>query len=253
MVRLLVLGSCLLVTGALGAAPAGAADPAARAACPGPFPPGTAHCHAEVVGAPRAGPGTPDGYGPEDLWSAYGLALDAGDGLPSGGSAATVAIVGAYHAATAEADLAAYRAQFGLPPCTVAGGCLRRVNQRGDAAPLPVANASWGQEMTLDLEMVSAICPRCRLLLVEADSNLLSDLSGAVATAGDLGATQISNSYGAPEYSSQTFSEPAFDQPGVDITVSSGDNGYGTEYPAASRYVTAVGGTSLVPAGNARG
>jgi subtilase family serine protease len=105
--------------------------------------------------------------------------------------------------------------------------------------------------------MVSAICPNCHILLVEASSNSLANLGAAVNEAGTLGATEISNSYGGNESSSDTspngYDASFFHHPGIAITASSGDNGYGVEYPAASQYVTAVGGTSLTPASNARG
>ena len=65
-------------------------------------------------------------------------------------------------------------------------------------------------------------------------------------TAVALGANVVSNSYGGGEYSSEVQDAVTYyDHPGVAITVSSGDAGYGVEFPAASPFVTAVGGTSL--------
>lgn len=192
-------------------------------------------------------PGNPPGYGPADLQSAYGLPSS------TAGAGQTVAIVDAYDDVTAENDLAVYRAQFGLAPCTTANGCFKKVNQTGGSTP-PSANASWGQEISLDLDMVSAICPNCHILLVESNSASYVDLGTAVNTAASLGANAISNSYGGSESSAETTTYDAYyNHPGHAITVSSGDNGYGVEYPAASRYVTAVGGTSLSRASNARG
>jgi subtilase family serine protease len=105
---------------------------------------------------------------------------------------------------------------------------------------------SWSQEISLDLDMVSEICPNCHILLVEARSNGLTDLGTAVNEAVKLGATQVSNSYGASEYPTETSDQTSYyNHPGVAITASSGDSGYGVEFPAASRYVTAVGGTTL--------
>jgi len=98
--------------------------------------------------------------------------------------------------------------------------------------------------------MVSAICPNCHILLVEASSNSFANLSTAVDTAARLGANAISNSYGGSEYSSETSDQTHYNHPGIAITVSSGDNGYGVEFPAASQYVTAVGGTSLKRSGS---
>ncbi len=94
--------------------------------------------------------------------------------------------------------------------------------------------------------MVSAACPNCKILLVEATSASDPDLGAAVNTAAQLGANAISNSYGGSESSEITSEESAyFDHPGVFITASTGDDGFGTEYPASSAHVTAVGGTSL--------
>ncbi|HYT40138.1 MAG TPA: S8 family serine peptidase, partial [Acidimicrobiia bacterium] len=138
-------------------------------------------------------------------------------------------------------------AQFGLPACTTDNGCFRKVDQRGGSA-YPRGDVGWGQEIALDLDMVSAVCPACNILLVEADSNSFANLTAAVDRAATMGATVISNSYGGSEFSTETTWESHYNHPGVAITVSSGDNGYGVEFPAASRYVTAVGGTRLTRA-----
>ena len=162
-------------------------------------------------------------------------------------------IVDAYDDPNAESDLGVYRSQFGLAACTTANGCFRKVNQSGGTR-YPRANGGWAQEISLDLDMVSAICPNCHILLVEASSNSLSNLGTAVNEAAALGATEISNSYGGGESSSDTsYDTSYYNHPGIAITASSGDNGYGVEYPAASQYVTAVGGTTLTRASNSRG
>ena len=101
--------------------------------------------------------------------------------------------------------------------------------------------------------MASAICPGCKLLLIEANSNSLDDLSTAVATAGQLGAHAISNSYGAAEHRLHAPYEQRYNIPGVAVTVSTGDSGYGVSFPASSPHVVAVGGTSLTRASNSRG
>ena len=129
------------------------------------------------------------GYGPPNLQAAYNLPST------TNGSGQTVAIVDAYNDPEAASDLATYRSYFGLPPCTTASGCLRIVDQNG-GSKLPKNNGGWSQEISLDLDMVSAICPNCHILLVEASSASLSDLGTAVDTAASLGATEISNSYG---------------------------------------------------------
>src|SRR5262249_5708626 len=133
---------------------------------------------------------------------------------------------------------------FGLAPCTTANGCFRKVDQNG-GTNYPRADKGWAQEISLDLDMVSAICPNCNILLVEANSNSFVNLAAAVDTAASLGANAISNSYGGSEFAGEVSYEAHFNHPGVAITVSSGDSGFGVEFPAASQYVTAVGCTTL--------
>jgi hypothetical protein len=205
-----------------------------------------ARCHAIArLGADGAvsAAATPSGFGPADLRSAYGL--------PSGGSGMTVAIVDAYGYPNAESDLAVYRSQYGLPPCTTANGCFRKVNQTGGTS-YPKSDSGWSTEQALDVDMVSAICPSCKILLVEATSATNANLEAAVATAVRLGANAVSNSYGGGE-PSNAATDQGYNFPGVAITASSGDNGYGVEFPASSPYVTAVGGTHLVKDSSARG
>jgi subtilase family serine protease len=201
----------------------------------------------DAQGAPLATSG-PSGYWPADIQSAYKL------GAPSGspGSAQTIAIVDAYDDPTAESDLGVYRSRFGLGACTTANGCFRKVDQNGGGA-YPRRDAGWAQEISLDVDMASATCPNCKVLLVEAASNRFSDLARAVDTAARLGANAISNSYGGGEYPSEVTDQSHYNHPGVAVTVSSGDNGYGVEFPAASQYVTAVGGTHLVRDTSTRG
>lgn len=195
---------------------------------------------------PHATPhGTPSGYGPSDLRDAYGL--------PSSSTTATVAIVDAYDDPKAEADLAVYRTQYGLPACTTDNGCFRKVNQNGSATPLPAQDTGWAGEISLDTQMVSAVCPSCHILLVEAASNGDTDLFAALDRAVRMGARFVSNSWGDNEDPSQASFDAALDHPGVVITVSTGDDGAGTDYPATSRFVTAVGGTTLRRSSNARG
>lgn len=224
---------------------AAAADTAAppfvtRNACPSVVPP-KATCFAEVVvsGGPAAGPlAAPAGLGPADLSSAYKI--------PAGGSDRVVALVEAYGDPNLEADLATYRSTFGLPACTTAGGCLRIVNQSGDASPLPAPDAGWALETSLDADMVSAVCPACHILVVQADSNGLDQLGSAVDTAVRLGADVVSNSYGTGvEFSGESDLESHYVHPGHPIVVSAGDIGYSVSFPAASPHVTSVGGTTL--------
>jgi subtilase family serine protease len=204
--------------------------------------PKSAHAESDLTAA-----AAPSGYGPASLQAAYNLPSS------SGGSGQTVAIVDAYDDPNAEADLAVYRSQYGLSACTTANGCFKKVNQTGGTS-YPRGDSGWAEEISLDLDMVSAACPNCKILLVEASSATMTNLGTAVNTAVRLGAKYVSNSYGGSESSSDsTYDSSYFNHPGVAITVSSGDNGYGPEYPAASKYVTAVGGTSLKTSSTARG
>ncbi len=212
--------------------------------CPAP-PTGYARCHAILVTGFASS--SPSGYNPADLQSAYKLPSS------TAGSGQTVAIVDAYDDPNAESDLGVYRSQFGLPPCTTANGCFKKVDQNG-GTNYPRANGGWAQEISLDLDMVSAVCPNCHIILVEARTNSLTNLGTAVNEAAKLGANAISNSYGGGEFSSETSYDTSYYQhPGIVVTASAGDSGYGVEYPAASQYVTAVGGTTLTKASNTRG
>src|SRR5712671_2974823 len=130
------------------------------------------------------------GYTPCDLQSAYALPSS------TSGGGQTVAIVDAYDDPTAESDLAVYRATYGLAPCTTANGCFRKVNQTGGTT-YPAANTGWAEEISLDVDMVSAVCPNCKILLVEANSNSVGDLLTAENEAFALGADAISNSWSA--------------------------------------------------------
>jgi subtilase family serine protease len=200
---------------------------------------GQARCLASVntnsVGTPLAQAG-PSGYNPAQLRGVYGF-------TGSGSASQTVAIVDAYNDPNAEKDLAVYRSQFGLPACTKANGCFSQVNQSGGTS-LPASDPGWAEEISLDIDMVSAICPNCHIMLVEATSPTLANLATAVNTAVRLGATEVSNSYGGSE-SGTTGYVSAYNHPGVPITASAGDDGYAVEFPASAPYVTAVGGTSL--------
>ncbi|MEU1596445.1 carboxypeptidase regulatory-like domain-containing protein [Streptomyces sp. NPDC005708] len=196
----------------------------------------------------------PPGFGPADLQSAYNLPA-------SGGGGRTIAIVDAMDDPNAEADLAAYRDKYGLPPCTTVNGCFTKVSQRG-GTDYPAPDQGWAGEISLDLDMVSAAAPDAKILLVEADNPNGDDLGAAVDEAVALGAKYVSNSYGTQydeeesgeDPSETTTSDVHYNHPGVAIVASAGDSGYGVSYPAASQYVTSVGGTSLVKdSGNTRG
>ena len=201
---------------------------------------------ASAHGASAAASALPQGFGPADLHSAYKLPT-------TGGANQTVAIVDAGDDPTAEADLAVYRSTYGLPACTTANGCFHKVNQRGAATPAP-ADQGWGVEIALDLDMVSAACPECHILLVEGDTASFDDLGAAENEAVALGANEVSNSYGGTEGNGIAAYAADYTHPGVAVVASSGDSGYGIPgVPAAFTSVVAVGGTSLTKAANTRG
>ncbi len=187
-----------------------------------------------------------DGYGPSQLQSAYNIASAAA----SNGGNATVAVVDAYDYSTAASDLAAYRSAAGLPAAN-----FTKVNQNGQASPLPSAPPSgddWTVEEALDIDMVSAVCPKCHIVLVEAQDDQGNGLYTAENTAASM-AGYVSNSWGGTDDSSDSTFESNFNHPGKVITASAGDSGYGVIYPATSKYVVSVGGTTLNTSSNSRG
>jgi hypothetical protein len=191
----------------------------------------------------------PGGLTPQNLHAAYSLPSET-----AGSATQTIGIVDAYNDPTAEADLAFYDTTFGLPACTTANGCFRKLDEQGKASPLPGKSGEWSTEISLDLQMAHAICQNCKLVLVEAASTSYGDLGTAVNAAAAAGATEISNSYGGPEAAGYGSFNTPYNHPGVVVTVSSGDCGYfdqscnGTaaaNFPADSSTVVAVGGTTL--------
>lgn len=198
--------------------------------------------------------------GPAQLAQAYNTD-------PSKGSGQTIGIVDAYHNPSAADDLKNYRSKLGLPACTTGNGCLKILNQNAKTKPVPPTPppylAGWAGEIDLDLDMVSAVCPKCHIVLIEANSSGFTDLFAAEAAAAKAGANVISNSYGGGECG-QTSSgiqcqdpSPAasyYDIKGVVITASTGDNSWfaGPQAPADFQTVVAVGGTSLYPFNNSR-
>lgn len=241
------------------AAPAKQAAPSAHAAwnnteaCPTPEP-GQFTCfalHRTDVSPTRGlkpNATLPTGFGAEDLRRAYNLPAN-------GGAGQTIAIIDAQDDPSAEADLAVYREQYGLPACTSDNGCFTKVSQRG-GTDYPAPDEHWAGEISLDLDMVSAAAPLAHILLVEADTADAVNLGASVDEAVTLGAKYVSNSYGtgyssepgSGEYSDETtVLDPFYNHPGVAIVAASGDGAYGVAYPASSQYVTAVGGTSLFP------
>jgi hypothetical protein len=224
--------------------------------CPAPTRPGQMSCMS-IVRLSKPGTATPAtsgagrilGYGPSDLRSAYKLEAASA----RRGHGVTIAIVDAFNDPHAAADLAVYRAHYHLPACTLGSHCLRIVNEHGKAHPLPTANWDWAGEESLDLDMVSAICPNCRILLIEARTPSTFDLGTAELAAVSAGAKFVSNSWNGQEFTGQDTFNRYFNHPGVAVDFASGDFDYGPGYPSDLQYVTSIGGTSLRHASGKRG
>jgi hypothetical protein len=230
------------------------------------------------------------GLRPQDLHSIYQLPTTVA-------SSQTIALVDAYNDLSAEADFRVYDKEFGLPECTAANKCFAQVNQNGETGklPFPASNTAreaeeatcndkkakeskveeeareaackeveeaegWTEEISLDIETAHATCENCKIVLVEANSTSFSDLETAErAAAEELGATEISNSWGGPQPGETEAEDNAssFNHPDAVITAAAGDDGYlnwdaeessergYVDYPAASPHVVAVGGTRL--------
>jgi IPT/TIG domain/Divergent InlB B-repeat domain len=186
------------------------------------------------------------GLRPEDLHRVYELPHNAPDDQ-------TIGIIEAYDDPTIENDLRVYDEEFGLPSCTQANGCFRKLNQYGDTFPLPATDAGWSADTSLDVETAHAVCQNCDIVLVEAESNSYWALETAMEAAVAAGANEVSTSWGDMD----DYESPRFDQPGVVITAGAGDWGYdnwedgdygtGANYPGSSPYVVSVGGTTLRP------
>src|SRR6201986_1872827 len=212
-----------------------------------------ARCHAKVV-TDAAGNilSTRDGerilgFGPADLQSAYNITTP-------GSSAVTIGIVDAFGYDNAESDLATYRSNFGLPACTTDNGCFKKVNQKGKQRDYPPqSDLRWAGESALDVDMASAMCPNCHIILVETDDNFTNNLAAGVDTAVKLGAKVVSNSYGGSEGRAERRFDVHYTHENVAVTASTGDEGFGAQYPATSPGVIAVGGTHLVKDTSTRG
>jgi subtilase family serine protease len=231
---------------------------AMKSACPQPKP-GFMQCFVlyepqatvnRALAAGMVGPATmPTGLGPASIVSAYKLPISRGSGQ-------TVAVVEAYSTPDLGRDLATYRTAYKLPPCTTASGCLKIVNQQGKTSPLPPSGVpnGWDVETMLDVSMISATCPHCKILVVEAVNDSDVNLAAAEDTAANLGAQVISNSYGQRENGKVQRYAHAYDHPGHMIVVASGDLGYtAANFPGNLSTVTAVAGTELSSAKNNRG
>jgi subtilase family serine protease len=208
----------------------------------------TARCHAIILtdgsGVTPLSTGTPQGYGPANFKAAYGARA---------ASSTRIAVIVAYDAPTIAADLTTYSKTFGLPvlpACTsvAQASCFEKLNQRGGTA-YPATSTSWAVEASLDVESIHGMCPGCRINLVEATSPSMANLTTAVDEAAATGARIVSNSYGGTESTGEAAYDKHYLKNGITMVASSGDDGYGTNYPAASPAVVAVGGTTLKMSG----
>jgi len=180
---------------------------------------------------------SPAGLSPAQIKSAYNWTA-IGDG-----SSKTIAIVDAYDDPTAESDLNTFSTPFGLPPCTTANGCFKKVDHNGKTR-YPRADGGWALEISLDIQWAHAIAPGAKILLVEAASNSFTNLMAAEDYAKGH-AQYVSNSWGGSEFSGESAYDSHFVQSGVSFFVSAGDNGTPAEYPSSSPNVISVGGTTL--------
>lgn len=237
-------------TATMAAGPGCAAPTVGQVSCGALMTPGssavTSTALAKMAGVDAAA-AAPPGLAPVDLRGAYGLWASA----LNGGVGQTVAVVTAYDDTSSETDLDAYRSQYNLPACTTANKCFSKVDQNGGTTYPAAGPAGWPLASAQSLDMISAICPNCHILLVEANSPAITDVGQAENEAVALGAKFVTNTWLTPE-ATFTTSEPGydssyFDHPGVEITAPAGNAGYtgGTFYPAASPDVIAVGGTTL--------
>jgi subtilase family serine protease len=205
--------------------------------------------NAAIAARVRGAASEPAGLSPADIAAAYKLPVRRNPDQ-------TVAVVEAYRTPDLAANLAVYRSHYGLGACKESTGCLRVVNEKGNAEPLPASAvpSGWDVETMLDVSMVSAVCPHCKILVVEARNDSVANLAAAENTAARLGAEVISDSFGTQESGySQTYAAD-YDHPGHVIVVANGDLGFtAANFPANLTTVTAVGGTELAKADNARG
>jgi len=184
---------------------------------------------------------TPKGLSPATIKSVYSFPTN------STGAGEIIAIVDAYDDATAENDLNVFSTQYGLPACTTANACFKKVNQTG-GTNYPKADPGWALEISLDVQWAHAIAPGAKIILVEAASNSFTNLMAAEDYA-KTNAQYVSNSWGGSEFSSEASYDNhftgSFNNSKVSFFVSAGDAGLPAEYPSSSPNVISVGGTTL--------
>jgi subtilase family serine protease len=185
----------------------------------------------------------PQGLVPRQVATAYGFDQLW---LANRGAGQTIAIVDAFDHPEIEKDLTIFNNRFTLPACTSANGCFQKIFATGtNPGPPPIDKTVWEYEIALDVEWAHAMAPDANILLVESNSDQLTDMLQAVNVAVQNGATVVSMSWGGLEFKQETKLDSSFLAANIVFVAASGDFGTGVLYPAASPYVTAVGGTTL--------
>jgi hypothetical protein len=188
------------------------------------------------------------GYTPSQIETAYGISSIKLDGVSGTGAGQTIAIVDAYSDPNIASDLSVFDKEFSLaaPPSFI------HESAKGSKTKLPMADAGWDSEISLDVEWAHAIAPKADIILVDAASDSMSSLMAAVKFARSITSVSvISMSWGGSEFSSETAYDSYFTTPsghiGITFVAASGDDGAagGADYPAASPNVLSVGGTTL--------
>jgi len=185
---------------------------------------------------------------PQQIRTAYALPA-------TGAKRQTIAIVSAYNAPAAAADLSAFSKRFHLPACTSASHCFRVLNESGQPKPLPPADPTggmWVTESALGLEVAHGVCEDCSLILVEASSGSDADFSTAINSAAQAGANVIVTAFTAGESPlGSSFQSDYMHQHAVVVAAAgeSPNGGYGytgaVNFPSSVPGVVAVGGTQL--------
>jgi subtilase family serine protease len=170
-------------------------------------------------------------------------------GGPQTGGWGAIAVVDAYDNPYAASELATFDAQFGLP---AANFFTIYANGNGSCST-PPADPGWGLEESLDIEWAHVMAPKATIILVEACSNSLSDLTYAEWVAGlwvsgYYGGGDVTNSWGSGEFAGETANDPYFGLYWPSKTAyfaSSGDSGCGASYPSSSPWLVSAGGTTI--------
>jgi len=181
--------------------------------------------------------GKPSGIFPAAMRAAYGF-----NKIANQGQGQIIGIVDAYDDPNIESDLGVFDQQFGLPDCTTANGCFKKIYATGTA---PKTNSNWASEISLDVEWSHAIAPQAKIYLIEGADSSNASLYQAVDVAVQNGATVVSMSWGINEYSTEVNDDVHFNVANVTFVAASGDSGHAAYYPASSPYVVGVGGTQL--------